>query len=422
MKKVGVWLAVSTILIAVLVLSMFAVAAEDGPCTCKDGVAELTVQYNGPNGKTITAYDDKNPKPDKIIKVFNNVQTGDLLTITSASIGQSDFNNDISFWYDEIGQTIHVSCSKPLFEQTFGAYTVKSYTDKKGNVCSPAEQPECGNGILETGEECDDGNLLNGDGCNSNCELEEPPGPICGNGILETGEECDDGNLNVDDGCDDFCMIESTRTECCLDGSKPQFLEVQFNHPSLSGATNVKVELSADKNFKKTGDMETLGIIPVDANVPVDKRKNNLIITGFSGTTLTLRVESPQKLNTNTAFRITIDGQVVTGVIHTSCSKTLFIGQEFGTYFTVTQVGGPTINPQCVSECEFDFECDDNNVCNGVEVCISGSCQPGQPLNCDDFNACTIDTCDPLTGCGSILGNDPDGDGIPSGPIGTCCT
>jgi len=32
--------------------------------------------------------------------------------------------------------------------------------------------PICGNGIKETGEQCDDGNLANGDGCTSSCTLE----------------------------------------------------------------------------------------------------------------------------------------------------------------------------------------------------------------------------------------------------------
>lgn len=32
--------------------------------------------------------------------------------------------------------------------------------------------PTCGNGLLESGEECDDGNLIPGDGCDSNCESE----------------------------------------------------------------------------------------------------------------------------------------------------------------------------------------------------------------------------------------------------------
>jgi len=35
----------------------------------------------------------------------------------------------------------------------------------------------CGNGVLEAGEECDDGNLISGDGCSSTCKIEEvPPG------------------------------------------------------------------------------------------------------------------------------------------------------------------------------------------------------------------------------------------------------
>lgn len=35
----------------------------------------------------------------------------------------------------------------------------------------------CGNGITESGEQCDDGNLVNGDGCSSNCQTEVPVPP-----------------------------------------------------------------------------------------------------------------------------------------------------------------------------------------------------------------------------------------------------
>ena len=35
----------------------------------------------------------------------------------------------------------------------------------------------------------------------------EPVENTCGNGILERGERCDDGNMNSDDGCDDLCQI-----------------------------------------------------------------------------------------------------------------------------------------------------------------------------------------------------------------------
>lgn len=35
--------------------------------------------------------------------------------------------------------------------------------------------PVCGNSIIQTGEVCDDGNLLNGDGCSSTCQIEAVP-------------------------------------------------------------------------------------------------------------------------------------------------------------------------------------------------------------------------------------------------------
>jgi cysteine-rich repeat protein len=65
--------------------------------------------------------------------------------------------------------------------------------------------PVCGNGILEEGEECDDGNTLPGDGCCDLCEIEVP---VCGNGIVEAGEHCDDGNTLNGDGCSSACQCE----------------------------------------------------------------------------------------------------------------------------------------------------------------------------------------------------------------------
>jgi cysteine-rich repeat protein len=60
----------------------------------------------------------------------------------------------------------------------------------------------CPNGIRTSGEECDDGNLTNGDGCDANCTV-----PRCGNQIVDAGEECDDGNLTNGDGCDANCTV-----------------------------------------------------------------------------------------------------------------------------------------------------------------------------------------------------------------------
>ena len=65
----------------------------------------------------------------------------------------------------------------------------------------------CSDGVLQAGlgEECDDGNLSNGDGCSSACVVE-----FCGDGLVQPGlgEECDDANLFDEDGCSSLCLIE----------------------------------------------------------------------------------------------------------------------------------------------------------------------------------------------------------------------
>lgn len=74
-----------------------------------------------------------------------------------------------------------------------------------GDGCTDCTvDPECGNGDVEGDEECDDGNTSNGDGCSSNCAIE----PECGDGDVEEGEECDDGNTVSGDGCSDACVLE----------------------------------------------------------------------------------------------------------------------------------------------------------------------------------------------------------------------
>ena len=49
--------------------------------------------------------------------------------------------------------------------------------------------------------------------------------------------------------------------------------------------------------------------------------------------------------------------------------------------------------------CAASEDCDDGNVCNGLESCVSSACVSGSPLVCDDGNLCTVDTCVPPTGC-----------------------
>jgi cysteine-rich repeat protein len=72
--------------------------------------------------------------------------------------------------------------------------------------------PRCGDGVVDPGEgeECDDGNLVDGDGCDSDCTVTSG---ACGNGVIDPGEECDDGPLNSDL-LPDHCRTDCTAPSC----------------------------------------------------------------------------------------------------------------------------------------------------------------------------------------------------------------
>ena len=83
-----------------------------------------------------------------------------------------------------------------------------------GSNCEDGKCPptvECGNGSLQSGEQCDDGNKTNGDGCEATCTPTPTPTQVCGNGWREGTEQCDDGNTASGDGCEAACTVTLTR-------------------------------------------------------------------------------------------------------------------------------------------------------------------------------------------------------------------
>jgi len=85
--------------------------------------------------------------------------------------------------------------------------------------CIADNGPVCGNGAIEPGEQCDDGNARPFDGCSALCRLEpdakcDVPGQacvstvVCGDGKIVPPERCDDGNQVNGDGCSVGCEVE----------------------------------------------------------------------------------------------------------------------------------------------------------------------------------------------------------------------
>ena len=90
----------------------------------------------------------------------------------------------------------------------------------------------CGNGTVGAGEQCDDGNVQGADNCLPDCTLP------CGNGhpdynrfLSLGGEMCDDGNVLSGDGCSSTCVYELV----CGDGFVVPGWEQCDDHNTVSG-------------------------------------------------------------------------------------------------------------------------------------------------------------------------------------------
>ncbi|MFW2389296.1 MAG: hypothetical protein ACN4G0_13230, partial [Polyangiales bacterium] len=135
--------------------------------------------------------------------------------------------------------------------------TVNGAAACASGVCDASETPDacepsnvCGNGLGETGEACDDGNVTSGDGCSATCFIDALPNgsdctnggdaacasglcdttetpdrceapDSCGNGVVEAGETCDDGNVTSGDGCSATCFPDNLPigVDCSLHGA-----------------------------------------------------------------------------------------------------------------------------------------------------------------------------------------------------------
>ena len=213
----------------------------------------------------------------------------------------------------------------------------------------PVCRAVCGNNKLETGEKCDDGNRMNGDGCNSLCKIE-----FCGDGITQKslGEQCDDGNNKNGDGCDFKCKteIKPTTTTTTLKSTTSTTTTYPTTTTTLPACKNEcsswGVKECVNNGFRVCGNFDSdvcfewsdIGLCPASTVCSLGK------CIPISTTTTTFK---PPTSTTTTTFPTS---STTTTFPATSTSTTT-------TSSTTTTAVSTTTLPSCVNECSNERFC-----------------------------------------------------------------
>ncbi len=224
--------------------------------------------------------------------------------------------------------------------------------------CEPIPPPNCGNGTEDTaeGEECDDGNTNDCDGCSSLC-LDE----TCGNGRQDCNESCDDFNTDACDGCSPTCQ-----TETCGNGVLDCFetCDPLLDPNCLPGTC-------------EDGDLCTSETPAEQPCIPCGTAVDACDPMGACGPSECVNNPTTQRREcTPVEPPVCDDGNACTD---DSCDAAT----------------------GCVSTPKV---CDDGQTCNGSETCnpASGECVR-TALVCDDGDVCSDESCSDAEGCTSTL-------------------
>ena len=239
----------------------------------------------------------------------------------------------------------------------------------------------CGNGVVDLGEQCDDGNLVAGDCCSPTCQF-EPAGQACANNPCISGSTCDGAAA---------CVGGTPNTLPCNDGNACTTADTCAGGVCVGGPPPNCVDgnvCTTDTCDPATGCVNTPNTLPCDDLNPCT-----------SGDTCAASVcaGTPNTLSCNDGNACTTADTCAGG----AC------------------VGGPALNCDDSNVCTTDScdpatgcmntanssPCDDSDDCTTADTCAGGTCVGGPPPVCPPAAPVATVIADALVNAGSPTTN-----------------
>jgi cysteine-rich repeat protein len=275
-------------------------------------------------------------------------------------------------------------------------------------VTVPAHAQEtgvCGDGILDALEECDDGNLLDGDCCSSAC-LFEPAGTPCE----------DDGNPCTIDACDGagVCAHPGSAPVLAFSAEADTYTDDEQPGMNFGNGKTLVVDGSPKRRIFLRFTVGGIGERAVrQAIVRMNTTADSSAGTEDGGTIHSVADNGWDELGVNHMNRPLMDATVLDAAGPVAIGEvvdfdvTAAIGGD-GTYsFGIRSLlsngaryhsreaadGGPTLFLLLAEPC------DDGSACTATDLCLEGVCTGIDPVVCPAPAPCQdIGVCDPATG------------------------
>lgn len=283
----------------------------------------------------------------------------------------------------------------------------KSDNVEDGTECG--EDMACYGGVCviacETDEECNDEILCTEDICDpetSHCRY-IPDNGNCSDSLFCNGYEICDIQLGCISGtppdCDDDidCTVDGcdeNNNECTHDTDDTLCTEADQCHTGVcdinNGCSYLAVEQQCDdNNICTVNDYCHNGVCKGDDNTCDDLNPCTVDSCNVVDGCTNKDAQDGTVCGSGVIDRVCMSGKCVEGCVNDlSCDD--------GIKCTLDACN--TNTRQC-SNVPFDDFCDDGYACNGAEICnASSGCEGGTPIDCDDLNPCTTDSCNPVSG------------------------